>query len=200
MLVVKNAEITMSAPALKNFPQDKRYEIVLVGKSNVGKSSFINAVIGRKGLAHTSSSPGKTQTANFYLINNDFYFVDMPGYGYAKTSKQVKGTFVTLIESYLKNRNTDFTVFHLLDYRHSPTQEDVRMRNLILSHGITPVTVLTKEDKLKRNERAKMFNTIAEALEIAEDEAVFEFSTEKKELIAEMQEFIGDLICSISEE
>ncbi len=200
MLKVTSAEIALSAAALKQFPKDKRYEIVLVGKSNVGKSSFINAVIGRNALARTSSSPGKTQTANFYLINKDFYFVDMPGYGYAKTSKQVKDNFVPLIETYLKNRNTDFTVFHLLDYRHPPTQEDIRMRKVITSNGIIPVSVFTKEDKLKRNERAKLFNTITETLGIGEDEAVFEFSTIKKPLIEEMQEFIGDLICSISEE
>lgn len=197
MLTVKSAEIVTSAAKLSQFPEDKRFEIVLVGKSNVGKSSFINAVIGRKGLARTSSEPGKTQTANFYLINKDFYFVDMPGYGYAKTSKDLKETFSKLIESYLKNRNTDFVVIHLLDYRHPPTQDDIRVHELIRSYGITPLTVLTKEDKLKRNDRMKNFNTIAETLGITEDEAVLEFSTENKVLIAEMQEFIGELLCSI---
>lgn len=197
MLTVKSAEIVTSAAKLSQFPEDKRFEIVLVGKSNVGKSSFINAVINRKGLARTSSEPGKTQTANFYLINNDFYFVDMPGYGYAKTSKTLKETFSKLIESYLKNRNTDFVVIHLLDYRHPPTQDDIKVHELIRSYGITPLTVLTKEDKLKRNDRMKMFNLIAETLGITEDEAVLEFSTENKVLIAEMQEFIGELLCSI---
>lgn len=197
---IKNAEFITSAPALNGFPQDGRFEVVLVGKSNVGKSSFINALINRKGLARTSSSPGKTQTANFYLINNDFYFVDMPGYGYAKVSKELKKNFPKLIETYLKNRNTDFVVVHLLDYRHPPTNDDIAMRKLIKNNGITPITVLTKEDKLKRNERAKMYDIIVRTLEIEEDEAVFEFSTLKKDLIAEMQEFIGDLLCSTSED
>ncbi len=193
---INKAELITSAAALSGFPKDKRFEIVLVGKSNVGKSSFINAVINRKGLARTSSTPGKTQTANFYLINNEFYFVDMPGYGYANVAKAVKENFPKLIESYLKNRDTDFCVIHLLDYRHPPTSDDIRMRELLRQNNITPVSVFTKEDKLKRNERAKMYDTICQTLGIVEDEAVFEFSTIKKELIEEMQDFIGDLLCS----
>lgn len=199
-MLIKSAELITSAAALSGFPQDNRFEVVLVGKSNVGKSSFINAVINRKGLARTSSSPGKTQTANFYLINNDFYFVDMPGYGYAKVAKELKKNFPKLIEAYLKNRNTDFAVVHLLDYRHPPTADDIAMRSLIIANGITPITVLTKEDKLKRNERAKMYAIIIGTMGIEEDEAVFEFSSLKKELIAEVQEFIGDLLCSTSED
>ena len=197
MFRADKAELVTSAPALKDFPRDGRFEIVLVGKSNVGKSSFINAVLGRRSLARTSSEPGKTRTANFYLINDDFYIVDMPGYGYAKASKAVREAFPALIESYLRKRDTDFTVMHLLDYRHPPTADDAAMRELLLDCGITPVTVLTKEDKLKRNDRAKLFGVITQTLGITEDEAVLEFSTEKKQLIEEMQEFIGELICSI---
>lgn len=197
---IKSAELVTSAVALNGFPQDKRFEVVLVGKSNVGKSTFINSLINRKGLARTSSSPGKTQTANFYLINNDFYYVDMPGYGYAKVAKDLKKNFPKLIETYLKNRNTDFIVIHLLDYRHPPTSDDIAIRKLIKQNGIIPITVLTKEDKLKRNERAKMYDIIIRTMKIEEDEAVFEFSSLKKELIAQMQEFIGDLLCSTSED
>lgn len=197
MLKVKSAVLVTSAPSINHFPPGDRFEIVLVGKSNVGKSSFINAVAGRKSLARTSSEPGKTRTANFYLINDVFYIVDMPGYGYAKTSKTVKEGFGPLIEGYLEKRDADFAVIHLVDYRHAPTADDVRMHELIRSHGITPITVLTKEDKLRRNERAKMFNIIASDLCIDEDEAVLEFSTQNKELIEEMQNFLGELICSI---
>lgn len=197
MLKINSAVLVTSAPAIGAFPPAGRFEIVLVGKSNVGKSSFINAILGRKSLARTSSEPGKTRTANFYLVNDDFYIVDMPGYGYAKTSKKIKEGFGPLIESYLKKRDADFVVIHLLDYRHPPTADDIRMHELIRSCGITPVTVLTKEDKLKRNERAKLFDTIASELAIDEDEAVLEFSTQNRQLIEEMQNFLGELICSI---
>ncbi|MBO4360147.1 MAG: YihA family ribosome biogenesis GTP-binding protein [Eubacteriaceae bacterium] len=197
MLKVKSAGLVTSAPSAGSFPPPEHFEIVLVGKSNVGKSSFINAVLGRKSLARTSSEPGKTRTANFYLINDSFYLVDMPGYGYAKTSRKIRESFGPLIESYLEKRNADFAVIHLVDYRHPPTSDDIRMHELIRSYGVSPVTVLTKEDKLKRNERAKMYGIITSQLGIDEDEAVLEFSTQKKELIEEMQNFLGELICSI---
>ncbi|MFA0816203.1 MAG: ribosome biogenesis GTP-binding protein YihA/YsxC [Anaerofustis sp.] len=190
----QSAEYVMSEVALSRFPCDGLFEVVLVGKSNVGKSSFINAMTGRTNLARTSSQPGKTRTANFYLINHMFYFVDMPGYGYAKASKSIKQQFEEILRDYLTKRKTDFVVFFLLDHRHPPTDSDRNMIAQIRKIGIDPVFILTKTDKVKSSERIKTDRAIFNALELTEDDAVFAFSTEHRESIDEVWGFLSDLL------
>ncbi len=146
---IKDAFLAACEVDIAKYPSDGLFEIVLIGKSNVGKSSFINAMTGRKALARTSGAPGKTRTSNFYRINDAFYFVDMPGYGYAEVSKTQKAAFETIIKNYLAKRRTDFAVFFLLDSRHAPTKNDLAAYGLIKKEGITPVVILTKTDKQK---------------------------------------------------
>jgi GTP-binding protein len=129
-MLVKDAFLHACEVDIGKYPADGLFEIVLIGKSNVGKSSFINAMTGRKALARTSGAPGKTRTANFYRINDAFYFVDMPGYGYAEVSKAQKASFETIIKTYLRRRKSDFAVFFLLDSRHAPTVTTLRHMRL----------------------------------------------------------------------
>ncbi len=191
---ISSAVYTMSEVALERFPADNLFEIVLVGKSNVGKSSFINAMVNKNGLARTSSQPGKTRTANFYLINDAFYFVDMPGYGYAKVSKSLKNEFDKILKIYLQNRQTDFVVFFLIDHRHVPTEKDIAMYHNILSCDIDPVFILTKSDKVKKSQKAANLKVIKTALEIDEEDAVFPFSINNKNEIERVWAFIDELL------
>ena len=128
---ILDVKLTISAVRSSQFPEDNKNEFLLVGRSNVGKSSFINALINRKNFARTSAKPGKTQTLNFYLINDYFYLVDAPGYGYAKVSKQLKDKFGLIMEDYLEGRSNLKKVFMLLDFRHKPTDDDVLMYNYL---------------------------------------------------------------------
>ncbi len=176
-MIIHSADITHTEVDIAKFPQDNLFEIVLIGKSNVGKSSFINCMLGRKSLARTSSQPGKTRTANFYIVNDEFYFVDMPGYGYAKVAKTQRLEFSKIIKNYIRKRETDFIVFFLLDNRHEPTSNDKEMFEYLLSEGINPVVVLTKADKVKNSERAATLKAIKKGLGLDADDLVFEFSS-----------------------
>ena len=196
-MIIKSSVLASSQTDITRFPSDGRFEIALVGRSNVGKSTFINTVTGRKGLARTSSSPGKTRTANFYLINDEFYFVDLPGYGYAKASKGEQRTIKRVITSYIEKRQADIMVLQLVDHRIPPQTSDLEMRQYLLGLGMTPVTVLTKTDKVKPSERDKTFRAIIEGLGIAEDEAVFEVSSQNGKMTEDIKDFIGEMICSI---
>lgn len=189
-----SAELTHTEVDIAKFPIEGRFEIVLIGKSNVGKSSFINSMLNRRSLARTSGEPGKTRTANFYLVNNDFYFVDMPGYGYAKTSKTKRVEFDKMIRDYLKKRKTDFVVFFLLDNRHRPTNNDKEMFEFLRDAGISPVLILTKRDKLKNSERAGIIRNIMEDLELTEDDAVFDFSAVNGYGKEDIWSFIGEIM------
>jgi GTP-binding protein len=149
---IKKAAYIKSAALQDQFLRDEKDQIVLLGRSNVGKSSFINSLVNMKKLAYASSSPGKTQTANYYLINELFYIVDMPGYGYAKTSKTKKAQFGNLIEYYLLNFNPKAVIL-LVDIRHAPTQNDCLMYDWLVYHSYKPYIVLTKADKISNNEK-----------------------------------------------
>ena len=138
---ITSAEFIVSGTKIIHFPTDELPEVLFCGRSNVGKSSFINALVNRKALARTSSNPGKTQTVNFFKINNNFYLVDVPGYGYAKVSKSLKETFGQMIEEYLMKRTTLKKAFLLVDYRHEPTQDDVLMYQFLKYHYF-PVCVI----------------------------------------------------------
>ncbi len=178
-MIIKSAEIITSAAKFSQLPEPDRLELVLIGKSNVGKSSFINNILSRKSLARTSSVPGKTRTANYYLVNDDFYIVDMPGYGYAKASKKDKAVFSKLIYDFLDRRDNDFIVFFLVDLRHEPTKNDIKMFSDLLERDIYPVVVLTKADKLSKTKRKAQEKIIREKLELDEDDIVIPFSTEE---------------------
>ena len=184
----------MSEVSIERFPKDGLFEIILVGKSNVGKSSFINSMLNRKSLARTSSQPGKTRTANFYIVNNDFYFVDMPGYGYAKVSKSQKNEFDKILKEYIKKRKTDFIVFMLIDFRHAPTQNDLLMYNFLRHSNVHPVFILTKEDKVKKSEKTKQLNVIKNSFHLTEDDAVFPYSIQDKKSSEQVWAFIDDIL------
>ena len=150
---------------LKQIPPSDMTEIVFAGKSNVGKSSLINCLICRKSLARTSSEPGKTQTINYYRINNSFYFVDLPGYGYAKVSMEIREKWGKMIENYLHTSKQLKLVILLIDIRHRPGNNDKMMYDWIVENGFTPVVVATKSDKLKKSEISKAIKeTISEDL------------------------------------
>lgn len=177
---IKKSEFIISAAAPKQFPTDNRIEIAFVGKSNVGKSSLINTLTNRRGLAKTSSTPGKTRLVNFFLINDEFYFVDLPGYGYAKVSKALKENWGSMIESYLVGRKNLKKILLLVDSRHRPTEDDILMYNWIKHYGHEVVIVATKSDKLSNNDRVKSSKVIREALELGKDDKLIYFSSLKK--------------------
>lgn len=177
---VNQAEIIISAVSKAQYPADNLPEIVLLGRSNVGKSSFINALIKRKSLARTSSSPGKTQTMNFYRINEQFYFVDMPGYGYAKVSKREREKWGVMIEEYLKTRKNIVSVFLLVDSRHQPSEDDILMYDWLIYAGINPVIIATKADKLSRNDIKKSMARITKIMNSHKNQEIVLFSTQSK--------------------
>src|SRR5574344_2150437 len=145
---INTVELSNMAVRVSQYPKDNLSEFLLVGRSNVGKSSFINTLINRKNFAHTSSTPGKTQTINFYLVNNSFYLVDAPGYGYASVDKLTQKKFGLMIEEYLKNRRSLKRVFLLIDYRHKPMDDDILMYNFLKYYNINVTIVAMKYDKV----------------------------------------------------
>ncbi len=163
------------------YPTDNKSEFLLVGRSNVGKSSFINTLINRKNMAHTSATPGKTQTLNFYLVNNDFYLVDVPGYGYATTSKETQKKFGLMIEEYLKTRDNLKRVFLLVDSRHKIMEDDLLMFNFIKYYKLDVTIVATKCDKLKQSEKAKVESKFTSAFELGPNDNIVYFSSVTKE-------------------
>ena len=165
---IDNSELTVIAVRKTQYPEDNKPEFLLVGRSNVGKSSFINTLLSRKNYAKTSSKPGKTQTLNFYLCNDEFYLVDVPGYGYASVDKATQKKFGLMIEEYLTSRNNMKHVFMITDSRMKPTENDVLMYNY-LKHFNIPVTVVaTKYDKLNAKEKDKVIKNINSALKMNE--------------------------------
>ena len=176
---VLDVKLTISAVRQSQFPEDNKNEFLLVGRSNVGKSSFINAIISRKNFARTSAKPGKTQTLNFYLINEFFYLVDAPGYGFAKVNKQLKDKFGLIMESYLESRGNLKMVFMLIDFRHKPTDDDILMYNYLKHYNIPVTIVCTKVDKISKNNHQKQINIISKTLDIPEKELLLFSSVTK---------------------
>ena len=176
---ILDVKLTISAVRKSQFPTDEKGEFLLVGRSNVGKSSFINTLINRKNFARTSSIPGKTQTLNFYLINDYFYLVDAPGYGYAKVNKQLKNKFGLIMEDYLEGRENLKMVFMLIDFRHKPTEDDVMMYKYLKHYNIPVTVVCTKLDKVSKNSHAKNINLISKTLEIEKEELILFSSVTK---------------------
>jgi GTP-binding protein len=178
---IKQSEFITSAVTRPQYPQDGRPEIAFVGRSNVGKSSLINTLTNRRKLAKVSGTPGKTRLINFFLINNIFYLVDLPGYGYAKVSKVEKESWGRTIETYLTGREQLKKVVLLVDCRHKPTGDDVLMYEWIKYHGYETIIVATKSDKLTRNELRKTEKVIKDTLGLKEEDKLFYFSSLKNE-------------------
>jgi GTP-binding protein len=169
-------------------------EIAFAGKSNVGKSSLINALMNRKSLARTSSQPGKTQTINFYNVNDAIYFVDLPGYGYAKANEEVKAKWGKMIENYLHKSKQLRRVFLLIDIRHDPSANDKLMYEWILKQGFEPIVIATKADKINRSQLAKQVKAVKEGLKVVPGTMVIPFSATSKQGRDEIYEIIDSLI------
>lgn len=178
---VHNAEIVISAVQPEQYPKTKIPEIALAGRSNVGKSSFINTLINRKSLARTSGKPGKTQTLNFYLIEEALHFVDVPGYGYAKVSKTERAKWGKMIETYITEREQLQAVVSLVDMRHDPTVDDIQMYNFLKYYNIPVIVVATKCDKIKKNQWNKHESAIKKNLDFDPSDDFIVFSSETKE-------------------
>lgn len=177
---IKQAEFITSAVTTSQYPEDNRIEIAFVGRSNVGKSSLINTLTNRRKLVKVSSTPGKTKLVNFFLINNEFYFVDLPGYGYAKVSKAEKESWGKVIETYLLKREQLRRIVLLVDCRHKPTDDDVIMYNWIKHYNYSATVVATKIDKLTKSDLRKNLIVIKETLKMKADDQLLTFSSLKK--------------------
>ena len=177
---ITSVELKVSAVRRSQYPTDEKPEFLMVGRSNVGKSSFINTLINRKNYARTSSNPGKTQTINFYLVNDSFYLVDAPGYGYANLSKARQRKFGLMMEDYLMNRKNLKQVFMLIDFRHKPSSDDIMMYNF-LKHYELPVTIIaTKTDKVGITSQQKQRNIILDELDLVVGDDFVMFSNVTK--------------------
>lgn len=187
---IKNVELSIVCGITSTLPETDRVEIAFAGKSNVGKSSLINALMNRKALARTSATPGKTQTINFYNINDIMYLVDLPGYGYAKVSEREKEQWGKLIERYLNTSKQLKAVFLLIDIRHEPSANDKLMYEWIVAQGYHPIIIATKLDKLKRSQVQKHVKMIKDGLKLLPGTIVIPFSSETKQGREEIWELI----------
>ncbi len=177
---INKSDLHAIAVAPKQYPQDDLPEIAFAGRSNVGKSSFINSMINRTNLARTSGKPGKTRTINFYIINDSFRFVDLPGYGYAQVSKTERKKWGEIIEKFLVTRENLREVILIVDIRHEPTAQDVIMYNWIKSFGYTGIVLATKADKISKGNYAKHIKIVKNKLEIKDSNLIIPYSSEKK--------------------
>ncbi|MDO4487769.1 MAG: ribosome biogenesis GTP-binding protein YihA/YsxC [Eubacteriales bacterium] len=191
---IKNAELETVIGVKSVVPQHELPEFAFAGKSNVGKSSLINAMMNRKSLARTSSTPGKTQTINYYRVEtdlNEYYLVDLPGYGYTKASPESRISWGKMVERYLKASKSLKEIFLLIDIRHKPGENDIQMYDWIISKGYRPLIIATKLDKLKKNEIPKAIKQISDTLGINKDDILIPFSSETKQGREDIQEIIN---------
>ena len=185
-MVIKKVNLDIVIGVTSAIPDTEFPEVAFAGKSNVGKSSLINALMNRKSYARTSSQPGKTQTINFYNINDAMYLVDLPGYGYANASPAVKAKWGKMIEKYLRQSANLKQVFLLVDIRHDPSENDKMMYNWIVDNGFRPVIIATKLDKLKRSQIAKHVKAVRAGLGLKEDDILIPFSSQTKQGLDEL--------------
>lgn len=180
---MKINSVTLSSLAVREsqYPAGNLPEFLLVGRSNVGKSSFVNTLINRKNFAHTSSKPGKTQTLNFYNVNESFYLVDVPGYGYASGDKQTQAKFGLMIEEYLMNRDALKRVFLIIDYRNKPMEDDILMYNFLKYYHKEVTIVATKYDKVSKSKRAKIEKVLNSTFDLQDTDNIIYFSSVTKE-------------------
>ncbi|SCI21399.1 MULTISPECIES: ribosome biogenesis GTP-binding protein YihA/YsxC [unclassified Romboutsia] len=183
---IRSTEMVVSAVNRNQYPTEGIPEIALVGRSNVGKSSTINTLLNRRNFARTSQTPGKTRTINFFLINNEFYFVDLPGYGYAKIAKSEKEKWGVIMERYLQDREELCAIFLLVDIRHEPTNDDVMMYEWIKHFGYNCVVIATKADKISRGQYQKHLSIIRKKLQLEKDEKIIPLSSLKKTGVEEV--------------
>ena len=193
-MIIKKAELETVCGITSKFPDNKEPEIVFAGKSNVGKSSLINALMNRKSLARTSGKPGKTQTINYYKVNDELYFVDLPGDGYANANLATREKWGKMIERYLHTSKQIKCIFLLIDIRHEPGKNDKQMYDWIVYNGYSPVIIATKLDKLKRSQIAKCIKTLREGLGLQKEVVLIPFSSETKQGKKEVYEFIENLL------
>ena len=189
-MIIKDAELSSVAVRRSQYPTDKKPEFLLLGRSNVGKSSFTNSIMERRNLARTSSKPGKTETINFYKVNNDFYLVDVPGYGYASGGKAAQKKFGMMIEDYLSEREELKEVFMLVDFRHKPTEDDLLMYNFLKFHGVSVTLVATKVDKVGTTTRERFKKQITDNIDLAIGDELVLFSSKTKLGKKEIQNMI----------
>lgn len=193
-MIIKSLNLETVCGITSTLPNNQHIEIAFAGKSNVGKSSLINALVNRKSYARTSSEPGKTQTINFYNINDSLYFVDLPGYGYAKVSQELKAKWGKLIERYLTTSQMLRIIFLLVDIRHAPSQNDKDMYDFIVNSGYNPIIIATKLDKIKRSQQAKQIKLIKTGLNVIPDTPIIPFSAQTKQGRDELWELIEEYI------
>lgn len=189
-MIIKNVTLETVCGITSVLPKNHKMEIAFAGKSNVGKSSLINGLVNRKSLARTSGQPGKTQTINFYNVNDSLYLVDLPGYGYAKVSQKAKEQWGKLIERYLQSSGQLAAVFLLIDIRHEPSDNDKTMYEWILHNGFEPIIIATKLDKIKRSQVAKQVKQIRVGLNVVEGTKILPFSAQTKQGRDEIWEVI----------
>ena len=193
-MIIKSAELETVCGITSTLPETEMPEIAFAGKSNVGKSSLINGLLNRKSLARTSSQPGKTQTINYYNINHDLYFVDLPGYGYAQVSVEIRAKWGKMVERYLHISKQLRLVFLLIDIRHEPSENDCIMYDWIVKNGYEPVIIATKLDKIKRSQIQKNLKIIRQKIQPVEGTIIIPFSAQTKQGKEEILQLIEDRI------
>ncbi len=191
---IKSSEIERIAVKPEQYPEGNLPEIALAGRSNVGKSSFVNAVINRVNLARTSGKPGKTRTINFYNVNGEFRFVDLPGYGYAQVSKSSREEWAQIINTYLDQRENLVEIFQIVDMRHDPSALDVQMYEFIVEMGFTGYVIATKADKIARGKYDKHISAIMKTLNVKDRGLIIPFSSEKKTNVDRVLDVIENII------
>lgn len=191
---IVNAFLKVIATRISQYPTDELPEFLLVGRSNVGKSSFINTLLNKRGLARTSSTPGKTQTINFYLANNTFYIVDVPGYGYAQVNREQQKKMGLMIEDYLENRDELKRVFMIVDFRIKPTEDDILMYQFLKYYDIPVTIIVNKADKVGTSKREKNLKLISKTIDLAPGDDMIEFSSLSKKGREEVLSKIESLI------
>ena len=193
-MVIKNINLETVCGITSTLPENDKPEVAFAGKSNVGKSSLINALMNRKSYARISATPGKTQTINFYNINDEMYLVDLPGYGYAKASEEVKAKWGKMIENYLHTSKQLKAVFLLIDIRHDPSANDRMMYEWMVYQGFAPIIIATKLDKIKRSQIQKNVKAIREGLNVQPGTMIIPFSAETKQGRDEIWELIDSFV------
>ena len=193
-MVIKDASLEIIATRRSQYPIENKPEFLLVGRSNVGKSSFINSILSRKNLAYTSAKPGKTQTLNFYNVNDSFYLIDVPGYGYASVDKKTQNKFGMMIEEYLAKRSQLKRVLMLIDFRHKPTEDDMLMYNFLKYYNLPVTVIATKADKIGGSKKQKNLKDILDTIDLVVGDDMVVFSSVTRLGVKEVLKKIEDLL------
>ena len=193
-MIIKDVSLETVCGVTSKLPQNTLPEVAFAGKSNVGKSSLINAVMNRKSLARTSAQPGKTQTINFYNVNGAFYLVDLPGYGYTRANEEIRASWGRMVERYLRSSRQLKAVFLLVDIRHDPSANDRKMYEWILHNGYEPIIIATKLDKVNRSQVSKQVNAIRQGLRVKKGTIILPFSAQTKQGREELYELLDRLL------